>query len=314
MYRGGKDSTALYLLAIEHGRPFRACFADTGHEHQSTYDYVRMLAERTGSPEIEWIKADFSESIRKKREMLPGKWARQGISEDIIAEAVEALVPSGNQFVDACLAHGGFPGTRARFCTAALKIDPMEAQVYGPLASSGRTVVVWLGVRREESISRRDLPTRQVITNNGIRYRLFRPILDWTLDDVLERHGKHGIKANPLYAEGFTRVGCFPCIYATKSEIGLIARNHPEAIDKLERWETLLNRASKSKSATFFNVNRDPQFAGLQPGETYSDYGIRHTVDWALTAHGGKQYDLLEAQTKEQRKFGEACNETGVCE
>lgn len=42
---GGKDSTALYLWAIErfgrHG--FKAVFADTCHEHPVTYNYLRNL-------------------------------------------------------------------------------------------------------------------------------------------------------------------------------------------------------------------------------------------------------------------------------
>ncbi len=38
---GGKDSTALLLLAIEqHPENLSAVFADTGNEHQITYDYL----------------------------------------------------------------------------------------------------------------------------------------------------------------------------------------------------------------------------------------------------------------------------------
>ena len=51
---GGKDSTAMYLLALELGRDFTAVFADTGNEHEITYDYVRDLPRKTGGPEIRW--------------------------------------------------------------------------------------------------------------------------------------------------------------------------------------------------------------------------------------------------------------------
>ncbi|MDD1998083.1 phosphoadenosine phosphosulfate reductase family protein [Pseudomonas putida] len=41
---GGKDSTALLLLAVERGAEnLEAVFADTGHEHPQTYEYVRYL-------------------------------------------------------------------------------------------------------------------------------------------------------------------------------------------------------------------------------------------------------------------------------
>lgn len=42
---------------------------------------------------------------------------------------------------------------------------------------------------------------------NGVRYRL--PIVDWNDDEVMNYlDGEH----NPLYDEGFKRVGCFPCL------------------------------------------------------------------------------------------------------
>lgn len=71
---GGKDSTAVYLLAIESGRPFRAVFADTGNEHEATYEYVSRLAERTGGPEIEVVKADFSVELERRRKHIAEKW------------------------------------------------------------------------------------------------------------------------------------------------------------------------------------------------------------------------------------------------
>jgi 3'-phosphoadenosine 5'-phosphosulfate sulfotransferase (PAPS reductase)/FAD synthetase len=44
---GGKDSTALLLLAIERQTEnLQAVFADTGHEHQQTYEYVQYLSEK----------------------------------------------------------------------------------------------------------------------------------------------------------------------------------------------------------------------------------------------------------------------------
>jgi 3'-phosphoadenosine 5'-phosphosulfate sulfotransferase (PAPS reductase)/FAD synthetase len=41
---GGKDSTALLLLAIERQPDnMQAVFADTGNEHELTYEYVQYL-------------------------------------------------------------------------------------------------------------------------------------------------------------------------------------------------------------------------------------------------------------------------------
>lgn len=67
---GGKDSTALALLAIERKAPnLFGVFADTGNELEPTYDYVRYLEKVLGMP-IYWVKADFSEQIASKRKFI----------------------------------------------------------------------------------------------------------------------------------------------------------------------------------------------------------------------------------------------------
>lgn len=54
---GGKDSTALYLWAIEQfGKDgFYPVFADTGHEHPVTLNYLRNLPDWSGGPAINWV-------------------------------------------------------------------------------------------------------------------------------------------------------------------------------------------------------------------------------------------------------------------
>mgnify|MGYP000953541186 CR=1 FL=1 len=72
---GGKDSTAVYLLAMQRGRPFRAVMADTGHEHPLTVEYARLLSQRSGGPEVETVRADFSaETLRGGRQLGFDNW------------------------------------------------------------------------------------------------------------------------------------------------------------------------------------------------------------------------------------------------
>jgi 3'-phosphoadenosine 5'-phosphosulfate sulfotransferase (PAPS reductase)/FAD synthetase len=66
---GGKDSTALLLLAIERNTPnLQAVFADTGHEHAQTYEYVQYLNDQVFPIKI--VRADFSKQIAGKREYV----------------------------------------------------------------------------------------------------------------------------------------------------------------------------------------------------------------------------------------------------
>ena len=70
---GCKDSTALLLLALERNTEnLQAVFADTGHEHPQTYEYIQYLNDNVLP--IKTIRADFSEQIARKREFIATKW------------------------------------------------------------------------------------------------------------------------------------------------------------------------------------------------------------------------------------------------
>ena len=95
-----------------------------------------------------------------------------------------------------------------------------------------------------------------------------------------------------------SRVGCFPCINASKKEIAEIARRFPEAIDRVREYETLVCEASRNSiAATFFHVRRT------------GGRGIDEAVRWAKTSRGGRQNDWLITLP------AEACSsEYGLCE
>lgn len=258
---GGKDSTAMYLFAMRIGVEFRAVFADTGHEHDLTYDYVRELPKRTGGPEIQWVRADFTDRLAERRAKIRAEWLEKGVSDEAIARMEEKLQPTGNPFLDICLITLCFPSFRTQFCTKELKMLPIQKQILQPLLDAGNTVTEWHGVRRDES-RRRACYERMDSKSwgKGSKYRvsIFRPILDWTIADVLAEHKRHGLKPNPLYAEGATRVGCAPCIYARKKEVAMFAKKFPDMIDKIREWEEIVNAARLavrgSEDATFFHA------------------------------------------------------------
>jgi 3'-phosphoadenosine 5'-phosphosulfate sulfotransferase (PAPS reductase)/FAD synthetase len=74
---GGKDSTSVYLLAMESGRPFRAVFADTGNEHELTLEYIAQLHERTGGPKVETVRADFTADLARHKAFILQKWPEE---------------------------------------------------------------------------------------------------------------------------------------------------------------------------------------------------------------------------------------------
>lgn len=54
--------------------------------------------------------------------------------------------------------------------------------------------------------------------------RVVNPIIDWKDDDVLDYAAVEKIPMNPLYCEGFHRVGCVGCPMASKSRAMEFAR------------------------------------------------------------------------------------------
>ena len=289
---GGKDSTALLLLAMEReAENLRPVFADTGHEHPAVYEYLGYLEQRLGVT-IERLVPDFSARIAKKRETVKSKWRADGVSEAVVQQALEVLQPTGVPFLDLCLWKGRFPSSQSRFCTEHLKRDPINAWL-DPLLADPDTgeVYSWQGVRAEESAARAKL---QELEEDEKRPGLwhYRPILAWTVGQVFAYHRRHGVKWNPLYEQGMGRVGCMPCVNANKAELQQIAARFPEEIDRVRQWEQLVSMASKRGSATLFTATNDPT-ASLSDDITAETHGIDRMVEWSKTARGGRQFDLI---------------------
>lgn len=312
---GGKDSTALLLLAMEKKADnLQAVFADTGHEHPLTYEYVDYLNNEVFP--IRKVRADFTEAIARKRARLQviadgGIDARNESSKhkwtkERAKEALEFLHPTNVPFLDMVLARGFFPSTRRRFCSEELKRNPMIEQVQMPLLEEGHEVYSWQGVRADESPSRATLPELEVVGGGLFNYR---PILKWTVEDVFAMHDKYQVKPNPLYKMGMGRVGCMPCIHAKKDELLEISKRFPEEIKRVAEWERLVTQVNVvGAGATFFSVdkmNLQMNTADINPEE----HGIWRAVEWSRTSHGGKQEDLFRTQE------GPMCSSVyGLCE
>lgn len=316
---GGKDSLAQRLVAREAGVEPLSVFADTGHEHPQTVDYLDYLENRLGP--IQRVKADFNRQIEGKRKFIAEKWPTTLINEcglsvdqaaETIALALDTLKPTGNPFLDLCMWKGRFPSTKARFCTFELKHEPIKIQVVDPLLTAGKEVISWQGVRAQESPARALLAEWECGLDIGKGLAIYRPILHWTHEEVFAIAKRHGIKPNPLYQQGCSRVGCMPCIHARKSELAEIFSRWPEEIARVARWEKLVAACSRRGNSTFFASTHDPRKAEKRIDYiSLESHGIETYRDWALTTRGGNQFDLFAGMDEPS-----VCNSVyaGVCE
>lgn len=233
-----------------------------------------VVLNRNGKPVQKTIKVGGGKRVR---------WSNKAKRR-----ALAVLHPSGNPFLDLCMWKGRFPSRKAQFCTEHLKRN-MAVEYQLGLIEQGHTVVSWQGVRRDESLNRRDAKKFERVDRN---FYIFRPLVEWDVEQVFKIAADNSIEPNPLYKCGMGRVGCMPCINASKDEIHQIAIRFPEHIAKVGEWERLVGLASKRNAATFMHKSSGK---GLNNQQIVAASNIYAVVEWAKTSRGGKQFSLLTA-------------------
>jgi len=205
---------------------------------------------------------------------------------------------------------GMFPSRRIRFCTQELKVKPMQRY----LAAMDCDVVNAVGIRRAESHARSQMVEWE--WSKGFDCETWRPLVLWTEQDVIDIHGRHGLAPNPLYLRGASRVGCWPCIHARKSELRLIADVSPERIAEIRQLEADVTAAAAERYAaqgeTFESKGfMKPSFFQAPLGATGECWPIDRVVEWSRTLRGGRVEDK---QTELFAARDEGCMRWGLCE
>lgn len=182
---GGKDSSALAVYLAEH-RPeldLEYFFCDTGAELPETYEYLGKLEAVLGKP-IARINAErgFDHHFEMRRGMLPSP--------------------------------------QVRWCTADMKIKPLEEWV------GDDEVISYVAIRADEANRKGYVSTKDNINaefpfkDAGIRHA-----------DVIKILEDAGIGL-PGYYDWRTRSGCYFCFYQRKTEWVGLADNHPDLFAK----------------------------------------------------------------------------------
>jgi len=227
-FSGGKDSQAALIWAVKtYGvANCEAVFFDTNWEAPYTVKHVNDVCNQMG------VKLT---TLTSKR--FPGGFLELAKYKD------------------------RFPYVQARFCTEELKSKPSIDYVL----SHTENLIIVEGIRAKESANRARMDAQCTYfkyyyepLENGKKYTyqqqkvwewtkkynadLIRPCFQWTAQDVIDYILANGQQPNPLYYQGFTRVGCFPCMMARLSEIKLLVLNHPEAWQKFKDAEKYVGR------------------------------------------------------------------------
>ena len=283
---GGKDSTATCLHLQELGLPYRAIFFDTGWEHASTYDYLTEYLPTKIGP--------IDQLVRKRDMRTP--------ELEALAQKYEARIGRYSPMIRWTIFNCMFPSRVLRFCTRQLKMYPVTDY----LKKMDDEPINVVGIRAEESRARSKMPEWE--WSDGMDCEVWRPLIRWTFQDVIEVHQRHDVSPNPLYLGNnpVERVGCYPCIFARKSEIKGLALRSPERIDLIRDLENDLQRLRVKK----WDANNEPHSDVATWFQSRGGaWPIDRVVEWSRTKHGGRQFELFDALPGEQ-----GCVRWGMCD
>ena len=195
---GGKDSSVIQELCIMAGVKCEFVHSHTSVDHPETVYFVRREKER----------------VRKLGYVFRIEYPR-------FADGSQKTMWNG-------ISKNGLPTRFSRWCCSELK----------EFGGKGRYCMT--GIRWAESIKRRKRGVHEEISkkpyslvlnnDNDMKRRLsemcitqrkfmLNPIIDWDDEDVMEFLKEKKIPTNPLYEQGYKRVGCVGCPMSRKGRI-----------------------------------------------------------------------------------------------
>ena len=272
----------------------------------------RVIASVSGGKDSAALSLWLTEQgIEHERVFLDTGWEHPDTYDYLRGELARALGPitwvtPPRQMEELVLHKGMFPSRMQRFCTQLLKVKPM-AKFISVYQDEHGEVVNAVGVRAAESEARSKLPEWE--WQDGFDCEVWRPLIRWSEQEVIDMHTRHGLRPNPLYLKGATRVGCWPCVYAKKEELRLMQHIDPTRVDKLRELEGLVTLKAKARAeAKGETLKNNPGWFQAKTGYGRECWPIDDVMKWSLTSHGGKQYELFAAEPQEQ-----GCVRWGLC-
>ncbi len=203
-FSGGKDSLCLLLLVLDAVGPIDIFFIDTGIEFEETVSYTKEI--------IQDLELSDYFTLKESRESF---W-----------ENLEKFGPPAKDY---------------RWCCKVIKLANIAEHLNQKYSNT--KVVTFIGARRYESFSRHQ--EKMIWSNSFLPQQIgVAPIHRWASLHVWMYLLSKGIKINPLYFEGYKRIGCIYCPATKLAELEILKELHPKLYS---RWmEFLASWAEKN--------------------------------------------------------------------
>lgn len=238
-FSGGKDSTACSLHLAHLGVPFEHWHQDVDGgtpfmDWPITTAYVKAYGRAFGiTTRLQCREGGFlREMLRDGHPTAPVKFQLNGIGK---------IGTAGGR---------GRPGTRRKFpqvsaslktrwCSAALKIDPCATAINNDPRFKNAKVLLVTGERRQESSNRANYASveRHKSTTLSRRVDQWRPILEWTEEEVWSIIERNRVRPHPAYSLGWGRLSCMSCIFGTPDQWAAIQDLDEDAFERIAGYE-----------------------------------------------------------------------------
>lgn len=231
-YSGGKDSDVLLHLAEISGMPFEVLHSLTTADAPET---VRHVYDTFCCLEDKGIKCTVDKHVRQ-----------DGTRTTMWNLIPQKLIPP-TRLARYCCAELKEGGGKGRFIATGVRWAESTARK----KNRGRLEVLHRDRKKSLVLANDNDEDRRLLENCQLKgQRVVNPIIDWEEADVLDYAAAEKIEMNPLYCEGWKRVGCVGCPMASKQRYAEFAR-YPQfraayirAFDKM-----LARRIAKGKDA-----------------------------------------------------------------
>lgn len=271
LYSGGKDSQASLIYAVKkYGvDKCEAVFCDTGWENPITYDHIKTTCETLRVKLVVAKSKRYNGMIdlatQKKR--FPSTKARFCTEELKSKPAIDYILSLTEHLIV-------IEGIRKdeSFSRSKLQNECTYFKYYFSPYQSNELIIEKLTQRKfltlEQKRTLKKAQDRLKIGKNDEKFHTYRkkdvfefcknynadkvrPFFDSTAEEVISYIKENRQDVNPLYYQGFARVGCFPCIMSKHSEVKQLLKIYPERFEHIKELE-------KEVGSSFFKIDYVP--------------------------------------------------------
>lgn len=243
-FSGGKDSVACVLHCLELGIHkdrielwhHEIDDGDTGQlkmDWPCTHGYVKAFANALGIPlYFSWREGGFA------RELL----RENALTAPTLFETPDGLMKAGGV--------RGTPSTRRKFpqqsanlstrwCSAALKIDICSIAIANQARFNGKRTILVTGERAQESSARAKYQSAEPHKPSNRKRMVWqwRPVHQWSEEEVWTILERHRIRAHPAYFLGWSKCSCMTCIFGSPSQWASVAQIAPRKVIQIRQHE-----------------------------------------------------------------------------